>query len=412
MKCIECGKEIETNRTWQKYCSRKCKNKVYRRQERMKKEPLRVKKCLECGAEFVAEKHLGKKYCSVECGTKHRNKGRHKCGTSKCLECGREYEVKRWRQKYCSAACREAAEKARARKEKLELICPVCGAEFKQESCRQKYCSRECQVRSYGIRRRAKRQVKKKCEECGLEFDSQGSRKYCSLKCRRRAEKRRWNAEHSEPRLEFKECEICGQKFVRRENRRKYCSEECAKAAVRRQQANAKKKKKCEYCGSEFETRNSRRKTCSEECLSKYQSEKVRKSKQAIEKKACEVCGKVFETTRGKQKTCSSECAAELRHKRTRDWKREKRVANIGDFPARYKRRKCIECGAEFEPIIPEQKKCAECRRKPIEKPARSTGKKTLEDWAREAAECGLSYGVYRMQVERFGKTYEELRMN
>ena len=28
----------------------------------------------------------------------------------------------------------------------------------------------------------------------------------------------------------------------------------------------------------------------------------------------------------------------------------------------------------------------------------------------REAAECGLSYGCYVAQVERFGKTYEELR--
>lgn len=41
-----------------------------------------------------------------------------------------------------------------------------------------------------------------------------------------------------------------------------------------------------------------------------------------------------------------------------------------------------------------------------------ATGKptKTLSDWAREAAECGLDYGNYRALIERQGKTFEELK--
>ncbi len=44
---------------------------------------------------------------------------------------------------------------------------------------------------------------------------------------------------------------------------------------------------------------------------------------------------------------------------------------------------------------------------KPQPKHTKST--KTLEQWAREAAECNLDYGTYRGLIQ-LGKTYEELK--
>lgn len=34
---------------------------------------------------------------------------------------------------------------------------------------------------------------------------------------------------------------------------------------------------------------------------------------------------------------------------------------------------------------------------------------KSLDDWAREAAECGMDYGTYRALIEH-GKTFDELK--
>ena len=37
--------------------------------------------------------------------------------------------------------------------------------------------------------------------------------------------------------------------------------------------------------------------------------------------------------------------------------------------------------------------------------------KKTLPEWQKEAALCGMSYGMYRNAVEHLGKTFEELKL-
>lgn len=92
-------------------------------------------------------------------------------------------------------------------------------------------------------------------------------------------------------------------------------------------------------------------------------------------------------------------------------------------------KRECPHCLKEFLPKVPRQIYCTEqCQRKAYalkqgQKPrvskkeliAEAVAKaseqpvKTINDWAREAAECNLDYGNYRALIAA-GKTYEELK--
>ena len=83
---------------------------------------------------------------------------------------------------------------------------------------------------------------------------------------------------------------------------------------------------------------------------------------------------------------------------------------------------KCKLCGKEFEPQSKIQVYCSpECSNKywrkfkrleALEKiQLRQERERRLNKWIDEAAQCGLSYGNYRMMIEHFGKTFEELRL-
>ena len=83
---------------------------------------------------------------------------------------------------------------------------------------------------------------------------------------------------------------------------------------------------------------------------------------------------------------------------------------------------KCKLCGKEFEPQTKIQKYCSgKCansywnkfkRFEALEKIQRREERdRCLNKWINEAAQCGLSYGKYRMMIEHFGKTFEELRL-
>ena len=95
--------------------------------------------------------------------------------------------------------------------------------------------------------------------------------------------------------------------------------------------------------------------------------------------------------------------------------------------------RECSCCHEKFKPKVPQQIYCSEqCqkqkwyeqngirqgeRKRQAKKEriaaamARASGQpvKTINDWAREAAECNLDYGNYRALIAA-GKTYEELK--
>lgn len=109
--------------------------------------------------------------------------------------------------------------------------------------------------------------------------------------------------------------------------------------------------------------------------------------------KFCVVCSQKFSTIYSRQKYCSEKCYRQAKLKLT---------------PKKTERRTCPTCGHVFQVVSTSEKKfcCSTCKVnfKPNDK------KKTLEDWAKEARACGMTYGKYRAAVEHFGKTFDELK--
>lgn len=124
----------------------------------------------------------------------------------------------------------------------------------------------------------------------------------------------------------------------------------------------------------------------------------------------CTMCGKEFLPKRVNQLTCSIDCAIQ----RNRILNREYHRTHKPKKPPKV----CVVCGKEFIPKSNAQSCCStQCslKKKIMKMDFRRTsrklnGKKTVEDWASEAKECGMTYGKYRAAVELLGKTFEELK--
>ena len=74
--------------------------------------------------------------------------------------------------------------------------------------------------------------------------------------------------------------------------------------------------------------------------------------------------------------------------------------------------KKCKQCGKEFEVTHHLQVYCSvECRieAEKNRKKKKKSRQSSLNEVARQADECGLTYGKYRVML-RMGKTYEELK--
>lgn len=125
--CLRCGKEFRTYESWRnntngkKYCSSECgyKHRVERR----------ARTCKQCGETYHAhgESH-DTKYCSRDCKSKG---GRV---TIPCSFCGTEFsQVKSWAVRgrtYCSTDCTKARAAQRARERRTKVFpgtCQVCG---------------------------------------------------------------------------------------------------------------------------------------------------------------------------------------------------------------------------------------------------------------------------------------------
>lgn len=109
--------------------------------------------------------------------------------------------------------------------------------------------------------------------------------------------------------------------------------------------------------------------------------------------KQCVICGKEFKAYHSLQVACSTECSCELRRQHSKNYYRTHRE-------------QCLKKA---------QLKRMEERAAIMEKQAAQivnlATRKSLTEWANEAAACGLSYGYYRYSVEILGKTFEELKL-
>ena len=99
------------------------------------------KTCPICGREFETRKIL-QVYCSNACAAAKRSEETRPVKI--CLSCGKEFKPRKGnRQKYCSNKCRYAAWRFHP-KFMAEKNCVVCGKKFKPRKRGQKYCSRGC----------------------------------------------------------------------------------------------------------------------------------------------------------------------------------------------------------------------------------------------------------------------------
>ena len=359
--CKFCGKEFEGSRK-QQYCREACRSKKYYRQK-VEASEKRIKKCEKCGKEF--EPHHGDvKYCSEECRQKAK------------AEKAKAYGVR-----YGNPVLKK---------------CEHCGKEFKTASSTRKYCSKACRLADYEAKRHALNFAIRKCEMCGKKFHPiRYNQKYCSVECRRG---------EGEP-LSPKKCEHCGKEFEPLAGNQKYCNCECAYEA---KQARARKwyaarhkliKKKCEHCGKEFKTTNSTQKYCSEACQRTH-------SRYAYRKRVYEKAAEFAAQIKANPEPIQVKPKEEVKEKKPRV------PLNLGfnfKVPHGQVKRKCRACGAEFlADVSGDRHYCSlECFRS--QQPGANRKPTRFEVVARQADECGLSYGMYRAQLS-LGKTYEELK--
>jgi predicted nucleic acid-binding Zn ribbon protein len=141
-------------------------------------------KCLMCGKDIPE----GRKFCSLSCGTRHRNLSRNRHPVLKiCEQCGKEYTVKYYHKdisKFCSDECHLDYLR---RNNRLEP-CSYCGkpveVNWKRRNRKRYYCNNDCYNRS-----RSETKETVICSGCGKPYTIFRSQKnlylqhYCTRAC-------------------------------------------------------------------------------------------------------------------------------------------------------------------------------------------------------------------------------------
>lgn len=406
--CPVCGKSFIPNSHSQKYCSDDCCKKIRRVRER-KGWPERV--CVGCGKTFRMTNGR-QKYCPACMQKKY---GRTPTHEGSCEFCGKTFITSQPERKYCSADCRAAAHLDKVRKTPREAVCVICGKTFVRRKGNQNTCSAQCRAERNRISkiesdrrraeaRKAQQPKEKTCPACGKTFTfTHGCQIFCSKKCN---ESFYYRTHRKKSLPTPKKCLHCGKSFTPTKKSQKYCSVRCRHQNELLRKKDSKPKKTCEICGKPIYKRNQ-----------KYCSDCTPYKKRDPMKKTCPVCGNIFVTTRKKAKYCSQTCSDAAHSAQDR----ERYVASKPEVE-----QTCQNCGKEFIATSTRQVFCSRsCKEeyekllyssKPkVSKTAFSSSKKpksgkTIEQWNREAAQCGMSYGLYRAAINA-GKTFDELKL-
>lgn len=162
------------------------------------------KRCEQCGGEYAARKNA--RFCSRECY--HRWKRSRKV-IKVCEMCGKEYDVipaRKDRSRFCSRECKYKWYSENMCGENhpswkcggVIKTCEQCGRKHVKElnqinRSHHHFCSRECHNKWMSENQcgrshhQWKPKVKKKCEQCGIEFEvkpSESDIRFCSIKCK------------------------------------------------------------------------------------------------------------------------------------------------------------------------------------------------------------------------------------
>lgn len=106
--------------------------------------------------------------------------------------------------------------------------CLQCDMPFPRYNRRKKFCSSKCRSRHWREENRSRIRL---CPECGESFEPDKFhpyQKYCSEKCSRRVQDRRYYAKIRQPLPQRRRCRACGRAFrPKMRVRHIYCSERC-----------------------------------------------------------------------------------------------------------------------------------------------------------------------------------------
>jgi hypothetical protein len=121
--------------------------------------------------------------------------------------------------------------------------------------------------------------------------------------------------------------------------KRRYCSRECTKLAMRG------KPKKCVQCGKEFQPNSGSQLVCSHACKLKRIRDRAREKRGTeVHVVECPICGKVVETRRPQQVTCGDkDCQAAQARRRGK--------ANREKNPPENRIRQDIKWGLDADPF-------------------------------------------------------------
>ncbi len=104
--CPGCGRMFEPYRSFQHYCSDRCRIKVTsKRPSRYIKKPAVLHECYQCHQVFKTSDGK-RRYCSKECYDLSQLARRVRKEVRQCFECGKKFETSHWAKRYCSEECR------------------------------------------------------------------------------------------------------------------------------------------------------------------------------------------------------------------------------------------------------------------------------------------------------------------
>lgn len=157
-------------------------------------------------------------------------------------------------------------------------LCRWCGLPFEQTRIDSLFCNRNCAQRFHRAVEREANPLpvfKIKCRECGKEFETDDNRrKFCSKQCKKKLDNRKTREREKKKRQEERQknphfCLFCERQLPEDASpKQKFCSPICRYRFNNHGKVKAEYKA-CEFCGNEFIPRNSRQRFCSTACLGK-----------------------------------------------------------------------------------------------------------------------------------------------
>jgi len=174
-------------------------------------------------------------------------------------------------------------------------VCKRCGKEFAPASWNAIYCCRECNLAAWHVKRQAGREdLKYICTFCGRKYNAKSveRNKYCSRHCKFSHQQQR--AKGKWKHWWFRNCGVCGKRYIGRKNSRLCGDSDCCKEDERRKSrahlirkdARDRTARACLECGGVFspEYGNKHRRYCSTDCSEKSNKRVAKRKRRALER--------------------------------------------------------------------------------------------------------------------------------